>query len=82
VSTEALLEAAPDVLLVPSAGLASVGGVDGLLEIGGLSRTPAGRAGRVLSYDDQLLLGNGPRVGQLLAELRRDLAELGQLDPG
>ena len=73
ITAEALLETAPDVLLVPSSGLESVGGVDGLLEIAGLGHTPAGESRQVLAFDDQLLLGNGPRVGQLLAELRHQL---------
>ena len=74
ISAEAILAAAPDVLLVPAAGLDSVGGVDGLLEIGGLGQTPAGQNRQVLAYDDQLLLGNGPRTAQMLARLREDLS--------
>ena len=74
ISTEAILAAAPDVLVVPEAGLESVGGIDGLLEIGGLGQTPAGLHRQVLAYDDQLLLGNGPRTAQMLARLRDDLS--------
>lgn len=74
ISAEAILAAAPDVLLVPAAGLESVGGVDGLLEIGGLGQTPAGQNRQVLAYDDQLLLGNGPRTAEMLARLRDDLS--------
>lgn len=69
ISAEAILLAAPDVLLIPSRGLESVGGIEGLLEIPGIAQTPAGQNGRVLAYDDQYLLGNGPRTGQLLNEL-------------
>ena len=74
ISAEAILAAAPDVFLVPEAGLESVGGVDGLLEIGGLGQTPAGINRQVLAYDDQLLLGNGPRTAEMLARLREDLS--------
>lgn len=63
--------AAPEVILVPSAGLDSVGGSSGLLKIGGLSQTPAGRNGAIAHFDDQWLLGNGPRVGKLIAELSK-----------
>lgn len=75
VNSETLLAAAPEVLIVTTTGLESVGGVDGLLalESGALSRTPAGRDRRVLAYEDQYLLGFGPRTGALLAELTRDL---------
>lgn len=70
---EALVAAKPDVLLLLTAGLQSVGGVEGLLSIPGVAQTPAGRARRVLDYDDQYLLGLGPRVGDALMDLVRVL---------
>ena len=73
ITAEALLLAEPDVLLVTTTGLASVGGVDGLLEIPGLAQTPAGRDRRVLAYEDQYLLGGGPRTGQMMRQLTADL---------
>ena len=73
ISAEAILAAAPDVLVVPAAGLESVGGAEGLLEIGGLGQTPAGQNRQIFAYDDQLLLGNGPRTAEMLAQLRNDL---------
>ncbi len=73
ISAEAIVSAAPDVLITTEAGLESVGGLDGLLEIPGLAGTPAGREGRVLAYDAQLLLENGPRVADLLSQLTSDL---------
>ena len=76
ITAESLLRAEPDILLVPSAGLESVGGVDGLLEVGGISQTPAGINRAVLAYDDQLLLGNGPRTGDLLQQLAADFRNL------
>jgi iron complex transport system substrate-binding protein len=73
ITAEALLLAAPDVLLVTTTGLESVGGVDGLLEIPGIAQTPAGRDRRVLAYEDQYLLGGGPRTGQMMRQLLTDL---------
>jgi iron complex transport system substrate-binding protein len=73
ISTEAMVAAAPDIIVVPAGGLESVGGIDGLLEIPGLAETPAGQARRILAYDDQYLLGNGPRTQYLLDELITDL---------
>ena len=73
ITAEALVAARPDVLLVLDDGLASVGGVEGLLRIPGVGLTPAGRNRRVLSYDDLLLLGLGPRTGAILRRLIRDL---------
>lgn len=52
-----------------TAGLESVGGVDGLLEIPGVAETPAGENRAVIAMDDQYLLGHGPRMGQALKEL-------------
>jgi iron complex transport system substrate-binding protein len=66
---EALISAAPDVILVTTAGLQSVGGVDGLLQIPGVAQTPAGQQRRVVDFDDQYLIGFGPRAGKALKEL-------------
>lgn len=66
---EALVTAQPDVLLLLTAGLDSVGGVDGLVTLPGVAQTPAGKNRKVLDYDDQYLLGMGPRVGQALMDL-------------
>jgi iron complex transport system substrate-binding protein len=70
---EALVTAAPDVILVLTAGLQSVGGVDGLLQIPGIAQTPAGKTRRVVDFDDQYLLGMGPRAGKALMELVKAL---------
>ena len=70
---EALVAAAPDVLIVTTTGLESVGGVDGLLQLAGIAETPAGAARRVLAYDDQMLLGFGPRFPDALDALLHDL---------
>jgi iron complex transport system substrate-binding protein len=69
VTPESLVAAAPDVILVVSAGLESVGGIDGLLQIPGVAETPAGQERRVIDMDDQYLLGLGPRTGEALMEL-------------
>jgi heme transport system substrate-binding protein len=73
ITAESLVAARPDVIVVPSAGLASVGGIEGMLRIPGVAQTPAGRARRVLAYDDALLLGLGPRTGSALRRLVRGL---------
>jgi len=72
-SAEALVAAAPEVILVPARGLDSLGGVDGLLALPGVAATPAGRARRVVAMDDLLLLGFGPRLGAAIDELARKL---------
>ena len=72
-TAESLVAAQPDVLLLLSAGLQSVGGVDGLLKLPGVAQTPAGRNRRVVHFDDLLLLGLGPRTGKALRLLIRGL---------
>ena len=73
ITAESLVVARPEVIVVPTAGLASVGGIDGLLRIPGVAQTPAGRNRRMLAYDDALLLGLGPRTGSALRRLVRGL---------
>jgi iron complex transport system substrate-binding protein len=75
VTAESFIAAAPDVLVVTTTGLESVGGIDGLLAIPAYTRTPAAQQRRVLAYEDQYLLGFGPRTGQLLTELVHDIYE-------
>jgi iron complex transport system substrate-binding protein len=75
-TAESMLVAAPDVIIVTTSGLESVGGIDGLLAINGIGRTPAGRSRKILAYEDQFMLGMGPRYGQFIAQLADDLAAL------
>ena len=76
ITAEALITAMPDVLLVTEDGLASVGGLDGLLSMPSISGTPAAAHRAVLAYDAQLMLGNGPRTGEFLARFVADLGDL------
>lgn len=69
ITSEALIEAAPDVILMMTDGLASVGGVDGLLAQPGIGQTPAGAARRVVDMDDGILLNFGARTGLAMASL-------------
>jgi iron complex transport system substrate-binding protein len=68
-TAEAAVTAAPDVLLVLSLGLESVGGNEGLLKLSGLDQTPAGQNKRIVAMDDLYLLGFGPRTGQAVLDL-------------
>ena len=73
-TSEALVQAAPDVILVMDEGLASVGGVDGLVELPGVAQTPAGCDRRVVAVEDGLLLSFGPRTAGVLHRLADALA--------
>jgi iron complex transport system substrate-binding protein len=72
-SAEAVVNARPDVLLMLTRGLESVGGVDGLLEQPGIRLTPAGKNRRIVALDDLLLLGFGPRLGTAVKRLTKTL---------
>jgi iron complex transport system substrate-binding protein len=66
ITSEALTEAAPDVILMTTTGLDSVGGIEGLVEIPGIAQTPAGREGRVVTVEDGLLYSFGGRTARAL----------------
>ncbi|WP_233526159.1 heme/hemin ABC transporter substrate-binding protein [Actinomadura spongiicola] len=69
ITSEGLINAAPDVLLVMTAGLKSVGGVSGLIKLPGIAQTPAGRNRRIIDVDDGTLLSFGPRTGETISAL-------------
>lgn len=68
-TSEALVSLNPDVILVMSKGLQSVGGVAGLLKLPGVAQTKAGVKEKILSVDDSLLLSFGPRTPSLLVQM-------------
>lgn len=59
----------PEILLVMSKGLESVGGVDGLVSLPGVAQTTAGKNRAVIAIDDSLLLSFGPRTPDLLFKI-------------
>ena len=68
-SSESFANEDPEILLVMSKGLESVGGVDGLIALPGIAQTRAGKNRAVIAVDDSLLLSFGPRTPNLLIEL-------------
>ncbi len=73
-STEALIAADPDVILLFDSGLQSIGGVDGLLKIPGVSDTKAGKNKAIISMDGELLSGWDLRVPQAVQQLHQKIA--------
>jgi len=66
-TAEAIVTAAPDVVLVMTHGLESVGGVDGLLEkVPALAQTPAGEQRRIIDVPDHEILSFGPDYSAVL----------------
>ena len=72
-SAEELIKLNPDVILLMTKGLASVGGLSGLTQLPGIAQTTAGKRQRVVTVDDSLLLSFGPRTIPLIPKLRVDL---------
>lgn len=72
-SAEALLGARPDVLLLTSRGLDSLGGAQAVYQLPGLAALSSEKRPRIITQDDLLLLGFGPRTGEAIRELRAKL---------
>ena len=68
-TAESLAALNPDVILVMSKGLESVGGVEGLLALPGVAQTSAGKNSAIIDVDDSLLLSFGPRTPSLVQAL-------------
>jgi iron complex transport system substrate-binding protein len=67
---EGLVAAKPDVVLMMTKGLESVGGVDGLLErVPALQQTPAGEHRRIVDMADTEILSFGPDTARVLDAL-------------
>lgn len=73
---EALVAAAPEVIVLPEAGLAALGGIEAFTAIPGVADTPAGANDWFLSYDEGFFFNLGPRTGQALAQFASDLDAL------
>lgn len=70
---EALIAAAPAVIVLPEAGLAALGGIEAFLQLPGVAETPAAKNNAFLAYDEAYFFNLGPRAGQALDEFVRDL---------
>lgn len=68
-TAESLAALNPDVIVVMSKGLESVGGVEGLLKLPGVAQTTAGKKSAIIDVDDSLLLSFGPRTPSLIEAL-------------
>ncbi len=72
-TAEAVVAAAPDVILISSEGLSTQGGIAEIWKKPGLALTPAGITKRIVSMDAMQLLGFGSRLPQAVAKLADDL---------
>lgn len=74
-TAEAVIAAQPDVYVLFTTSLKSIGGIDGLLKLPGLAHTPAGQNKRIVTLDGQYLSGFGPRSGRAALDLFRGIYE-------
>ncbi len=75
-TAEAVIAAQPDVYVLFTTGLESVGGVDGLLKLPGLALTSAGKNKRIVALDGQYLSGFGPRCARAALDPFRGIYEV------
>jgi iron complex transport system substrate-binding protein len=75
-TAESLAALNPDIILVMSKALESVGGVPGLLKLPGVAQTNAGKHSAVIDVDDSLLLSFGPRTPSLVEALAKALGKV------
>jgi iron complex transport system substrate-binding protein len=70
VNDEAIIAAQPDLIIMMTKGLESVGGVDGLLDrLPAIANTPAGQHRRIVDMQDSQVLSFGPRTAEVLNSL-------------
>jgi iron complex transport system substrate-binding protein len=80
---EAVVNAAPDVILITEKSFERSGGADGVLKFPGVALTPAGKNRRVIAVSDMYFQGFGPGVGRAVRELALKLhPELGGAQGG
>lgn len=68
-SSEALIGAAPDVIVLTDLAANAAGGVERFFELPGIESTPAGKRRRTVTMDALYLLGFGPRTGKAALDL-------------
>ncbi len=72
---ESLIQGNPDVILMFDSGLQSLGGMDGVLKVPGVSQTNAGKNKKIITMDGGLISNFGPRTGEAALELNKSLIE-------
>lgn len=73
-TAESLATLNPDVIIVMTKGMQSVGGVAGLLKLPGVAQTKAGKNHAIIDVDDSLLLSFGPRTPSLVVALGKKVS--------
>ncbi len=77
-TAESLAKANPDILMVMNEGLESVGGIEKLLALPGVSSTSAAKNSAVLQADDRVLLSFGPQTPNVISCLADQLSSFNE----
>lgn len=75
-SQEGVIASQPDLVVISSDGVKSMGGEAGLWQLPGLAQTPAGSNKQVLLVDDMALLGFSIRTAEAIQQLRHKAEQL------
>lgn len=76
VSSEFFVNAEPDLLILPASGLESLGGIEKLKTLPGISSLKAVQNNNVIVVDDNAFLGFGPRMYEELSKLKDKFQDL------
>jgi iron complex transport system substrate-binding protein len=72
-TTESLIGANPDVILMFDFGLSSLGGAEAVLKMPGVAQTNAGKNKRIVQMDGELLINFSVRLDQAITTLNKNL---------
>ncbi len=72
-TTESLIEATPDVILMFDFGLSSLGGTEAVLKMPGVAQTNAGKNKKIVQMDGELLINFSVRLDQAIITLNKNL---------
>ena len=76
-TAESLAKANPNVILVMNKGLESVGGIEKLITLPGVSSTTAAKNRAIIQADDRALLSFGPQTPNVISCLANQLVQVG-----
>ena len=74
-SQEGIIAAAPELLLLTTAGYESLGGEEKIWQLPGISQTPAGKNRRFLVVDDLALLGFSLKTPEVISTLHKSMED-------
>ena len=77
-TTEALVKANPDIILLFDFGLSSLGGKDAVLKMPGMRLTEAGKNKRIIEMSPTLLVNFSTRLPEAVLELNKELHHIMQ----